>query len=91
MLVNNQTNYRQPSFGRFRFSDNAKKVVLGKINTPAKFNKFKELCELEETGDRAIRNIDIFFVRHFTDRLFTEIGNKEYWQGIFQSVKEHMV
>ncbi len=37
MLVNYQTNYRQPSFGRFRFSDNAKKVVLSKINTPAKF------------------------------------------------------
>lgn len=90
MLVNNQTNYRQPSFGRFRFSDNAKKVVLGKINTPAKFNKFKELCELEETGDRASRNIDIFFVRHFTDRLFTEIGNKEYLQGIFQSTNSFL-
>ena len=90
MLVNNQTNYRQPSFGRFRFSDNAKKVVLGKINTPAKFNKFKGLCELEETGDRAIRNIDIFFVRHFTDRLFTEIGNKEYLQGIFQSTNSFL-
>ncbi len=25
MLVNYQTNYRQPSFERFRFSDNAKK------------------------------------------------------------------
>ena len=60
MLVNYQTNYCQPSFERFRFSDNAKKVVLNKINTPAKFKKFKELCEQEETGDRASRNIDIF-------------------------------
>ena len=84
-LVNSQTNYRQPSFGRFRFSNNAKEVVLSKINTPAKFKKFKELCELEETGDRARRNIDIFFVRHFTDRLYTEIGPKDYLQGIFQS------
>ena len=90
MLVNYQTNYRQPSFGRFRFSDNAKKVVLSKINTPAKFKKFRELFELEETGDRASRNIDIFFVRHFTDRLYTEIGPKDYLQGIFQSTNSFL-
>ena len=91
MLVNYQTNYRQPSFERFRFNDNAKKVVLNKINTPAKFKKFKELCEQEETGDRASRNIDIFFVRYFTDRLFTEIGHKEYMQGIFQSTNSSLL
>ena len=90
MLVNYQTNNRQPSFGRFRFSNNAKEVVLSKINTPAKFKKFKELCELEETGDRARRNIDIFFVRHFTDRLYTEIGPKDYLQGIFQSTNSFL-
>ena len=90
MLVNYQTNYHQPAFGRFRFSNNAKEVVLSKINTPAKFKKFKELCELEETGDRARRNIDIFFVRYFTDRLFTEIGHKEYMQGIFQSTNSFL-
>lgn len=31
MLVNYQTNNRQPSFGRFRFSNNAKEVVSDKI------------------------------------------------------------
>ena len=85
MLVNYQTNNSQPTFGRFRFSDKAKELILNKVNTPAKLKKFKELCELEETGDRARRNIDIGWMWHIKDRLWADIGNKEYMQGIFQS------
>ena len=90
MLVSLQTNNYQQPFGHFRFSSGAQELINKKINSSAKLKKFKELCELEETGDRARRNTDIAWLWHITDRLYTTIGNKEYMQGIFQSTNSFL-
>ncbi len=58
MNTNYSNNYRQ-SFGSFNFSKDASELLKLRIKTSAKLTKFEKICNNENTGVRASRNINV--------------------------------
>ena len=59
MNTNYSSNNYNQSFGRFHFSDDAKGVIMWRVKSKAKLAKFEKLCNMENSGERAARNIKI--------------------------------
>ena len=58
MNTNYSNNYHQ-SFGSFNFSKEAKVLLKCRVKTSAKLAKLEKICNNENTGARAARNIDV--------------------------------
>ncbi len=58
MNTNYSNNYHQ-SFGSFNFSKDAKELLKLRIKTSVKLAKFEKICNNENTGARASRNINV--------------------------------
>ena len=58
MITNYSNNYHQ-SFGSFNFSKDAKELLKWRVKTSARLAKLEKICNKENTGARAARNIDV--------------------------------
>ena len=66
MNTNYSNNYHQ-SFGSFNFSKDAKELLQLRIKTSAKLAKFEKICNNEDTGARASRNINVKTVPNYPE------------------------
>lgn len=89
MITTNYSANNQPAFGRFRFTDGAKKLIQKRTETPEVLKELNEVISNE--AKRTDRNIDI---SKFCSRLFAKInGGKSIRQRKFpdDSVDGNMI
>lgn len=89
MYINNSNNNYQQSFGNFKFADGAKNILKKKIKTPEDLIKFEKLCDLEQSGERGLReifvNASVKNGSYSGSKLTANPGDRWYKQGFFQS------
>lgn len=86
MNTNYSNNYNQ-SFGSFNFSKEAKELIKWRVKSKAKLAKFEKICEMENSGERAARKIDIFAVQNLAGgvELTAKYKDGHYDENFFQS------
>ena len=87
MNTNYSNNNYHPSFGSFNFSKEAKALIKWRVKSNEKLEKLEKICNMENSGNRAARKIDIDAILNLAGNyeLRAKYKDRVYYENFFHT------